>query len=96
MSDENKIIEINSEQELRKFGRAKVVNASRYILQGQLENRVDMLTAMLLVHGAPQQVLDQVEALHKVTKELRQHLREEERGRVLAQQLQAALQERLP
>lgn len=92
---ENKIIEIKNDDDLKKYER-RPVSIKRHITVGQLEKRVDMLTAMLLLHGAPQQVLDQVQSLHEITKELREQLREEERGRALAAQLNAALREKTP
>lgn len=67
-----------------------VIRVDRYLLLGQLENRIDRLTAACLVHGAPQPILDQVESLHRITKALRKQLKEEQRQRLL-EELEASV-----
>ena len=59
-----------------------VVSVTMHIIQGQVEDRLDRLTAACLIHGVDQQVLDNVQALHHLVRRMRKHLQEEQRMRL--------------
>lgn len=58
---------------------SNVVSIMQHITLGQLENRVDALTAAILLHGGSKQVFDNLEALHKLVRSMRQDLNERQR-----------------